>query len=60
MWLFYLFFVLVLFKRNIGEQIETLKLMKEDLEEKKEEIETSYQAAQEYLKNEAVNNLVEF
>ena len=55
-----MFFVLVLFKRNIGEQIETLKLMKEDLEEKKEEIETSYQAAQEYLKNEAVNNLVEF
>lgn len=40
------------------EHIETLKLIIEDLNEKKEELETSFLAGVEYIKREKNQNLV--
>ncbi len=42
------------------EHIETLKLIIEDLNEKKEELETSFLAGVEYIKREKNQNLVLF
>ena len=42
------------------EHIETLKLIIEDLSEKKEELETSFLAGVEYIKREKNQNLVLF
>ena len=54
------FFFLTPLKKYLTEQIKTLNMMLEDLTDRKEELETSYSAAIEYLKQEKKKSILDY